>query len=108
MALDVAETQILINFDDDVNFRWHQRILVQRLDDNRYVGFTPDLEAEVVDLREHFVIPLVRAARYPQRVRGNVYGRANLGEDELLRVRQECLALAAIVGPAALPGAGAG
>ena len=100
-ALDIPEAQVAIDFPQDANFTWHVRVLVARLTDSVWIGFSPDLEAELVDLRDHRVVPLVRNAPFPARVRGDIYSRNNITEVQLLAARQECQALASVMGPAA-------
>ena len=48
-------------------------MLVRRKSGNVWVVLTPDLEAESCDLTQYAVIPLRRAAAFPQRVAGNSY-----------------------------------
>ena len=51
-GLDIVEPQVALRFANDPHFTWHWRALVARLDaEGTWVGFTPDLEAEVIDLR---------------------------------------------------------
>ena len=105
-ALDLPEAQVAIDFPQDANFTWHVRVLVVRLTDSVWIGFSPDLEAELIDLRDHRVVPLARAAPFPARVQNDIYHRVRISEAEIALARQECQALAAVMGPAA--GAAAG
>ena len=41
-TLDVPEAQGCVNFDEDVNFRWHHRLLVVQLSPGVWVAATPD------------------------------------------------------------------
>lgn len=62
-ALDVAEVQVAVDFQDDPVFLWHVRVPVVKLGEgSRWVCFTPDLESEVIDLSEHSVVVLSRRA----------------------------------------------
>ena len=98
-ALDIPEPQVAVDFPDDQFFTWHVRVLVTQLGDGgRWVAFSPDLEPEVIDLADHRVVPLVRGAAFPQRIRGDVYYRVNITEDDLTNTVQECRALAAVLG----------
>ena len=98
-ALDIPEPQVAVDFPDDQFFTWHVRVLVTQLGDGgRWVAFSPDLEPEVIDLADHRVVPLVRDAVFPQRIRGDVYYRVNITEDDLTNTVQECRALAAVLG----------
>ena len=103
-APDIHETMVAINFDDDVNFRWHVRILEHRLDDLRWIALSPDLEVLVLDLSRHIVVPVARGAPYPARIAGNVYSADQFDEAALQTARQEAAALADVLRPA---GAGA-
>ena len=53
---------------------------------------------EVCDLASHRVVPLVRAARFPDRVLGNIYQFAPIGDAELEALRSDADALAVILG----------
>ena len=67
-SLDIAHRQCLIDFFNDPNqLRWHARVLVHQSPngDGRWVGFTPDLEAQVVDLSDHRVTALGRNEPLP-------------------------------------------
>ena len=106
-SLDVPEAQVAIDFPDDANFTWHARVLVVRLTDSVWIGFSPDLEAELIDLREHRVVPLARGAPFPARVRNDIYYRVAITDAEVTAARQECQELATVMGPAAgVAGAG--
>ncbi|CAK0894708.1 unnamed protein product [Prorocentrum cordatum] len=96
-TLDVAESQVCINFDDDDNFRWHHRLLL-------WVAATPDGEILVLQLSAHLVVAMGRDAPFPQRVRGNVYAFGQLEPDALDHLRLEGRNLAVAI-PAAPPGA---
>ena len=98
-VLDIAEHQVAVRYPDHPNFEWHLRVLVVRLDGARWIVPSPDLEVFVLDLAVYRVIPLVRGALVPQRIRGNFYGLANLGEEELADLRRECGALATVYAP---------
>ena len=72
-TLDTAITQVAVDFFDDDNFSWHHRLLIYDLGGGRWVAVTPDGDVEVLPLGDHRVIPLQRNARWPQRVRGDIY-----------------------------------
>ena len=87
VALDIQETQVAIDFPDDARFTWHVRVLVSQLSDGgRWVGFSPDLEAEVIDLADHRVVPLVRKAPFPASIAGDVYYRTGITDEEFADV----------------------
>lgn len=91
----------LHRFFSDPNFQWHHRVLVEKLDKaGRWVCATPDLECEVVDLNNHRVVAVARAATFPRRVQGNVYAFSGLSDAEYDQVRAEARALAAVLGAA--------
>ena len=95
---DVEEHQIAVEYPNDPNFPWHQRFLVHRLDDQRWIGFSADLEPEVLDVTQVRVLPLPRGGAIPARIRGQLYYVAALTDAELDGARAECLALANIIG----------
>ena len=97
-SLDIVEQQVAIDFFDDPAYQWHQRILHVKVSDAKWVVSTPDLEVEVCDLASHRVVPLVRAARFPERVVGNLYQFAPIGDAELEALRSDADALAVILG----------
>ena len=100
-ALDVVEQQVALDFPEDALYFWHSRILLRRLGDgSRWIGVSPDLELEVVDLSDHRVVPYVRAAPLPGRVAEGVYhfDAADVTEDVLQRLHQEAIALAHVLG----------
>ena len=69
-ALDIGYTQVAIDFDDPT-FPWHWRCLVSRLgDSSNWVGFTTDLDVEVVSLADHVVVVCPRNAAFPKKIRG--------------------------------------
>ena len=99
VALDIQETQVAIDFPDDARFTWHVRVLMSQLSDGgRWVGFSPDLEAEVIDMADHRVVPLVRKAPFPARISGDVYYRTGITDEEFADVLYQCRALAAVLG----------
>ena len=59
---------------------------------------TPDFGIEVVDLASHRVVPLTRASRWPERVRGNVYGFDPLTEAQKEDIHIRGLQLAKVLG----------
>lgn len=64
-ALDVPENQIAVDFDDSEH-PWHMRLLLARVPDtSKWVALSPNWELEVVDLNDHTVVPLARAAKFP-------------------------------------------
>ena len=71
-ALDIPEAQVATDFFGG-QYPWHARILFEKFAESRWVGCSPDGEVQVVDLRDHRVIPLVRDAEVPQRIRGQCY-----------------------------------
>ena len=104
-ALDINEAQILVDFPEDEEVTWHWRGLVIQLGDSRWVGFSGDLEAEIIDLSRHRVVPLVRGAPLPARIGDDVYIPERLDEAQLQLALQECAALSLLYGA---PGAAGG
>ena len=100
-ALDIPEAQVAINFDQDQNYTWHARLLVLKLPAGAsWISVTPDLEIEVLDLALHTVVVLPRAARFPDRVRGDIYARAALSDAQREGVLHVAWALVEILGAA--------
>ena len=93
-AFDVNETQVAIDFDDPA-FPWHWRCLVARLGDTpNWVGFTSDLDVEVIELASHVVVVLVRGAPFPPKVRGKLYHPGEIAQPDLDNAIRECYQLA--------------
>ncbi|CAK0811644.1 unnamed protein product [Prorocentrum cordatum] len=81
-TLDSDIIQILVDYVDDPNSLWHHRLLLFELGPGRWVCATPDFSVQVIDLSQHRVLPLARAAPWPAQVRGNVYGFDPLTADQ--------------------------
>ena len=81
-SLDTDIIQVLIDFPQDDNFTWHQRLLLVELGPGRWVAATPDFGIGVLDLSQHKVIPLARSAPWPPNVRNDVYGFDPLSDDQ--------------------------
>ena len=81
--MDIPERQIAIDYYDDENFSWHHRILLIGAGNGRWILATPDLEVQYQDLSERRVVPLPRGARFPQRVRGDIYAFDQISREEL-------------------------
>ena len=101
---DVEEHQIAVEYPNDPNYVWHQRFLVHRLDDQRWIGFSADLESEVIDVSQARVLPLPRGGVVPARIRGQLYFVDGLTDAELDGARAECHALSNIIGAGGVGG----
>ncbi len=102
VGLDIAEPQIALYYEQDPNFQWHSRILLERLNEaDRWVAVTPDGDVQVLDLSAARAVPLATAAPAPERIRGNRYHFGPVDEDTLLSWHREARALAAVAGGAA-------
>ena len=98
-SLDVGNPQVAIDYPDDPHFRWHHRLLLNRVGDGtKWVVSTPDYNVEVLDLANHRVVTLPRGCQVPARVRGNIYMFRDLSEDQLLSLQQQGEALAVLIG----------
>ena len=97
-TLDTDLIQVCVDFPEDPNFRCHQRVLLFELGPGRWVASSPDFGIEVIDLANHRVVPLNRATRWPERVRGNVYGFDPLTEEQREDIHIRGLQLAKVLG----------
>ena len=98
-TLDVVESQVCIAFDDDPNFRWHQRLLlVPSPTPGHWVAATPDAEIYLLKLDEFRVVALARAAPFPARVRGQVYAFGALSDADLASLRRDGRNFAKVLG----------
>ena len=100
-SLDIVQRQCLIDFfDDGDGLRWHARVLVHQSPhgDGKWVGFTPNLEAQIVDLSEHRVVALGRNRPLPADRLHETYAFEELRYVELQAALGECRALAEMVG----------
>ena len=64
-ALDIAEPQVALRYDEDPEVRWHHRVLLRRLEDSRRVVLSPDLEVLVCDVSTLPLVALQRGADVP-------------------------------------------
>ena len=64
-ALDIAQSQVLVDFPDDANFEWHHRVLLVSLGGSRWICLTSTLSVQLIDLSNHRVIVLRRASAFP-------------------------------------------
>ena len=99
---------MLVNFPNDAHgFFWHQRCLVVQGPEGRWVGFTPTLEVEIVDLTAfgHHLVPLRRAAPFPAHLAGQIFGFDPLPVVDEQRLREECAELASLLGYTTVAGA---
>jgi len=97
-ALDIAERQIAIDYYEDEQFSWHHRILLISAGNGRWILATPDHEVQYQDLSDKRVVPLARGARFPVRVRGDIYAFDPITREELNALYVEARALAEVVG----------
>jgi hypothetical protein len=97
-ALDIAERQIAIDYYEDEQFSWHHRILLISAGNGRWILATPDHEVQYQDLSDKRVVPLPRGARFPVRVRGDIYAFDPITREELNALYVEARALAEVVG----------
>ena len=108
-TLDIPEAQVCVDYFDGPEFSWHHRVLVVAGPSaGDWVGFSPDLEVQVIKLSEHRVVALQRAVPFPARARGEVYACGAVSDAELERVRLEARALARVLGYPGVPAAVAG
>ena len=102
-ALDLPEAQVLIDFPNDGNgLLWHARLLlIQTPTPGVWIGCTPDLSVQRIDLNVHRVISLARGQPYPPAQWAVSYVFDNPVPDaDLRRIRQQAASLAAVLGQA--------
>ena len=105
-TLDIAEDQVLIDFYDDPNgFFWHHRVLVRSLGSGIWIGFTPTLSVQRIDLNEHRIIVLPRNGNFPQDRIQEVFAcdPADFGDGVLANLRNEVNQLASVLGGGPAP-----
>ncbi|CAK0788625.1 unnamed protein product [Prorocentrum cordatum] len=107
-TLDVPEAQVCVNYDDDDNFRWHHRVLLEQLSPGIWVAATPDGEVLTLDLSKHLVVPLRRGSAFPVRVRGQVYAFGDQSDEDIEALRVEARGLALVMGVSAPAGTAGG
>ena len=103
--------QVLVDFFDDPNYHWHGRVLLlpSPNGDGRWIGCSPDLELEVLNLAEHRVLPVSRGQPYPQRaVGGGIYGFDDLDDADFDQVQRDARELAVVLGFSKAPAGDAG
>ncbi len=97
-SLDVAETQVAVDFFDDPHYHWHMRILLINGGGGKWIWVTPDDSVQYADLSVHRVVPVQRAAPFPARLAGNLYAFDLFEDGELEDIRTQAVALAAVLG----------
>jgi len=110
-TLDVAESQVLIDFHNDANgFYWHHRVLLLSLGGPVWIIATPDKSIQRADLSDHRILVLGRNAAFPQDRIGQTYAcdPGDFGADEMVRLRVEARSLAAVLGATPAGAAAAG
>ena len=66
LTLDIRDHQILRHYPQDANgFFWHHRVLLCKISPGIWIGLTPDLDLERINLHDVEHIPLERRARFP-------------------------------------------
>ena len=96
-ALDIPEDQVAIKSTGDSGDTWVHMVLVHQVETRgtKWLGFTSDLRAKVVDLRTESNWLLIRAGLIPDWLRGNWLGIETITDDELTVGRRNCQLLAA-------------
>ena len=100
-TLDVPERQILVGMDGEQQRFWHH-LLIQRVEGSKWITADPDGDVNVEDLAGEMVIPLQRAANFPDQGRPFLTFDA-LDEAEMAALRARAQTLADIHGLAAPP-----
>ena len=73
-TVDTELKQVLIDFfDDEDGYFWHHRILLVKGEPGVWIAATPTLGIQRLDLNEHRVLPLSRAAGFPAEVAGQLF-----------------------------------
>lgn len=98
LTLDTSYPQVLVDFfGDEAGFNWHARLLVVSDGSGRWIGATPNLGVELIDLTQQRVRALDRASPYPQDVVEEVYGFDELEEAQISEIARRCHALARVL-----------
>ena len=104
-GLDIAEPQVLVYYPNDPHFSYHQRVLLRRIADARWIVLTPDGEVEVTDLAQFQLIALARGGAVPAVAQGDSYLFRGLTPAELAQGRAAADRLAVVLGaPPVAPG----
>ena len=101
MALNISEKQVLVNFDDDPNFRWHARVLFLPLPEaGRWIGCSPDYEFQIIDLNVHKIKMLPKGVvDLPQDVRREgTYLFDDMAPGQLEQLRREAQEYSLVLG----------
>ena len=97
-TLDVDLPQVALDFYDEEEFTWHHRLLLVQVDGSKWVVSTPDHDVEVVNLADHKVVTLEKAALFPRRVKDDVYTFDPVSDNALENLLRRGRALARVLG----------
>ena len=100
LTLDVLEAQVLIDFfDDEDGLLWHHRLLLLPTPTaGVWIGATPDLGVQRIDLNDHRVKALQRNAEFPRDVYAESYIFDPITVEELATLKAEARSLAEVLG----------
>ena len=100
MSLDVAYRQVLVDFFDDVNdFWWHHRLLLIKGEGSgEWIAATPTLSVQMLDLKQHRVVPLERNSRVSVEIQDHAFLFGALTAAELGELLKKARALSAAFG----------
>ena len=97
-TLDIPEAQVAVYYEDDPHFHWHVRVLLASVGGSRWIGDTPTLSIQTIDLPKFRVQPVARAAEFPAGIRGRAFHVDAIADQDLDRLRADAYALARILG----------
>ena len=98
-SLDVAEPQVALHFLHDANgVVWHHRLLISKLGPGRWIGASPDLELEIIDLvaQRHRILP--RRSLFPDDIKDDLYAFDPISKADLERLKRESRTMAVVLG----------
>jgi hypothetical protein len=107
LALDIIETQVLLEYPDDPNVTWHARILLASLGGpGLWVVATPTWSVQTADLNAQRIVVLTRGAGIPLEYVDDcfIFNHPH-DEQDIRRARAAATALAVVLGvaPVGLP-----
>ena len=98
-ALDIAPTQVLIDFfEDEEGYYWHHRLLLVAGAGGRWITSSPDFELGVTDLATHRVVVLERGAPVEDAFAAQAYMFDPITEEQLAGLQRRAQALARVSG----------
>ena len=99
-VLDIQEPQVCVNFPNDLQFMWHHRILLCRINAGKWLTLTPDHEIVPHNLNIIPNIVLDRGGEFPPGIRNSTYAFDPIDASSLTVFKRQTKLQAAILGEA--------